>query len=165
MPPGLGDYQNAYIGNRSALRCALWLRHQVSGNGLHWRRRGTADHRRYLANSISRKCLHRRINSPRLRSPKSRGNDPTAGGAYFQIVSARDASQASTFVTPGTSTTTFAGHQAFTTTSPGSVDTVIKPGQDVYIRVLKAAPTAPTPGVYSAAEIIQFTGSRVQRPS
>jgi hypothetical protein len=88
-----------------------------------------------------------------------------AGGAYFQIVSAGDASRASTFVTPGNSTTTVVGNQAFTTTSPGSVDTVIKPGQDVYIRVLKAAPTAPTPGVYSAAEIIQFTGPRVQRPS
>ena len=88
-----------------------------------------------------------------------------AGGAYFQIVSAGDASRASTFVTPGSSTTTFAGNHAFTTTSPGSVDTVIKPGQDVYIRVLKIAPTGPTPGVYSAAEIIQFTGSRVQRAS
>jgi hypothetical protein len=93
------------------------------------------------------------------------GFTQAAGGAYFQIVSAGDASRASTFVTPGNSTTTVVGNQAFTTTSPGSVDTVIKPGQDVYIRILKAAPTAPTPGVYSAAEIIQFTGPRVQRPS
>jgi hypothetical protein len=88
-----------------------------------------------------------------------------AGGTYFQIVSAADASRASTFVTAGNSTTTIVGNQAFTTTSPGSVDTVIKPGQDVYVRVLKAAPGGPTPGVYSAAEIIQFTGPRVQRPS
>lgn len=57
-----------------------------------------------------------------------------AGGAYFQIVSAGDASRASTFVSPGTSTTTVVGNQAFTTTSPGSVDTVM-------------APTAATPGV------------------
>jgi hypothetical protein len=88
-----------------------------------------------------------------------------AGGTHFQIVSAADASRASTVVTPGTSTTSFVGNQAFTTTMPGSVDTVIKPGQDVYIRVLKLPP-GPTPqGVYSAAEIIQFVGSRVQRPS
>jgi hypothetical protein len=39
-----------------------------------------------------------------------------AGGAYFQIVSAGDASRASTFVTPGTSTTTVVGNQAFKTT-------------------------------------------------
>jgi hypothetical protein len=88
-----------------------------------------------------------------------------AGGTHFQIVSAADASRASTFVTPGTSTTTLVGNQAFTTTSPGSVDTVIKPGQDVYIRVLKLPPGAPASGVFSAAEIIQFTGPRVQRPS
>ncbi len=88
-----------------------------------------------------------------------------AGGTYFQIVSAADASRASTFVTPGTSTTSFVGNTAFTTTSPGSVDTVIKPGQDVYIRVLKLPPSAPTPGVYSAAEIVQFIGPRIQRPS
>jgi hypothetical protein len=89
-----------------------------------------------------------------------------AGGTHFQIVSAADASRASTFVTPGSSTTTFAGNQAFTTTSPGSVDTVIKPGQDVYVRVLKLPPnTPPAPGLYSAAEIIQFVGSRIQRPS
>jgi len=84
-----------------------------------------------------------------------------AGGTHFQIISAADASRASTLVTPGTSTTTVVGHQAYTTTSPGSVDTIIKPGQDVYIR----APGAPTQDVYSAAEIIQYTGSRVQRPS
>jgi hypothetical protein len=87
------------------------------------------------------------------------------GATYFQIVSAADASRASTFVTPGSSTTTLVGNTAFTTTSPGSVDTVIKPGQDVYVRVLKTAPNVPTPGVYSAAEIIQFIGPRVQRPS
>jgi len=87
-----------------------------------------------------------------------------AGGTHFQIISAGDASRASTFVTPGTSTTTFVGNQAVTNTAPGSVDTVIKPGQDVYIRVLKLPPGAPPQGVYSAAEIIQFTGARVKRP-
>jgi hypothetical protein len=88
-----------------------------------------------------------------------------AGGSHFQIISAADASRAETIVTPGSSTTNVVGHQAFTTTSPGSVDTVIKPGQDVYIRILKTAPGASTPGVYSASEIIQFTGARVKRPS
>jgi hypothetical protein len=88
-----------------------------------------------------------------------------AGGSHFQIISAADASRAETIVTPGSSTTNVVGHQAFTTTSPGSVDTVIKPGQDVYIRILKTAPAASTPGVYSASEIIQFTGARVKRPS
>ena len=89
----------------------------------------------------------------------------SAGGTHFQIVSAADASRASTIVTPGSSSTTFVGNQAFTSTLPSSVDTVIKPGQDVYIRVLKLPAGAPTQGAFSAAEIIQFTGPRVQRPS
>ena len=87
------------------------------------------------------------------------------GGSHFQIIDAADASRAATIVSPGASTTTFVGRQAFTTTSPGSVDTVIKPGQNVYIRILKAPPSVSTPGVYSAAEIIQFTGPRVKRAS
>jgi len=87
-----------------------------------------------------------------------------SGATHFQIISEADASRASTIVVPGSSTTTVVGHQAFTTTSPGSVDTVIKPGQDVYVRILRLPP-GPTPqGVYSATEIIQFVGSRVQRP-
>jgi hypothetical protein len=87
-----------------------------------------------------------------------------AGGTHFQIVNAADASKASTIVDPGTSTTTVIGRQAFTTTSPGSVDTVIKPGQDVYIRILKQPPPGSLPpGTYSAGEIIQFVGSRVKR--
>ena len=89
-----------------------------------------------------------------------------SGATHFQIISAADASRASTVVSPGTSTTTFVGRSAFTTTSPGSVDTVIKPGEDVYVRILKQLPPGPLPpGTYSAAEIIQFVGSRVQRPS
>jgi hypothetical protein len=88
-----------------------------------------------------------------------------AGGSHFQIVSAADASRSATIVTPGNSTTSFVGNQAFTTTTPGSVDTVIKPGQDVYIRVMKLPPGPAPQRVYSAGEIIQFVGSRVQRPS
>jgi hypothetical protein len=87
-----------------------------------------------------------------------------AGGSHFQIISAADASRSSTIVTPGTSSTTFVGNQALTTTTPGSVDTVIKPGQDVYIKVLKLPPGPAPQGVYSAAEIMQFVGSRVERP-
>jgi hypothetical protein len=89
-----------------------------------------------------------------------------SGATHFQIISAADASRASTIVSPGSSTTTVVGRQALTTTSPGSVDTVIKPGEDVYVRMLKQLPPGPLPqGTYSAAEIIQFVGSRVQRPS
>jgi hypothetical protein len=88
-----------------------------------------------------------------------------AGGSYFQVLSSGDASNASTLVTPGSSTTTVAGRGATTTTSPGSFNMVIRPGQEVYIRVLQAAPIVPTAYVFSAAEIIQAISPRAARPS
>jgi hypothetical protein len=81
------------------------------------------------------------------------------GGTHFQLISSSDASRTGVIVTPGQSTTTFSGNQAFTTTTPGSASEFIKPGQDTYIRVLKVY----QPGAISASEIIQFTGARVKR--
>src|SRR6267378_1291703 len=60
-----------------------------------------------------------------------------AGGTHFQLISSSDASRTGVIVTPGQSTTTFSGNQAFTTTTAGSASEYIKPGQDTYIRVLK----------------------------
>jgi hypothetical protein len=86
-----------------------------------------------------------------------------AGATHFVIISAADATTAATVVVPGTSTTTFSGNTAYTTRSAGYVDNIIKPGQDVHIRVLKLAPGQQMPGAYSADEIIQFIGPRVKR--
>lgn len=86
-----------------------------------------------------------------------------AGGTHFAIISAADATRTDQIVVPGTSTTTFSGNTAYTTRSPGYVDNIVKPGQDVHIRVLKLAPGQQMPGAYSADEIIQFIGPRVQR--
>jgi hypothetical protein len=63
-----------------------------------------------------------------------------AGGTHFQIISASDASRASTIVSGGSTTTTVVGNQAFTSGSTAVAQTVIKPGEDVYIRVLKLTP-------------------------
>lgn len=60
-------------------------------------------------------------------------------------------------------TTTLVDNQAYTTTPPGYVNTVIKPGQDVYVRVLKLAPGQQVPGTYSADQIIRFVGPRERR--
>jgi hypothetical protein len=87
------------------------------------------------------------------------------GGTHFLVINAADASTASTIVTPGTSTTTFSGGTAYTTRTPGSVNNIVKPGQDVYIRVLKLAPGQQVQGAYAADEIIRFIGPRVQRDS
>jgi hypothetical protein len=86
-----------------------------------------------------------------------------AGGTHFQVISASDASRASTIVSGGGTTTTVVGNQAFTSGSTAVAQTVVKPGEDVYIRVLKLAPGQQAQGTFSAAEIIQFTGPRVKR--
>lgn len=72
-----------------------------------------------------------------------------AGATHFILVSAADAARVSYDVT------------APTKYGPGSVDSVIKPGQDAYIRILK--PGQQIQGAFSADEIFQFTGPRVQR--
>ena len=94
---------------------------------------------------------------------KSAETTQSAGATHFVIINAENANRTETIVSPGTSTTSFVGNRAYTTTTPGSVDNVIKPGQDVYIRVLKLAPGQQVQGAYSAEEIIRFVGPRVRR--
>jgi hypothetical protein len=87
-----------------------------------------------------------------------------AGATHFALVGANDASRATTITTPGTMNTSVVGNTAFTTYSPGSTDTYIKPGQDAYIRVMRLPPgQAAPPGTFAADEIIQFVGSRIAR--
>jgi hypothetical protein len=89
-----------------------------------------------------------------------------AGATHFGIIGGADASSAQTINTPGTMQTTVVGRTAFSTYSPGSSTTLIKPRQDVYVRLVRMrAGEAPPSGAISAQEIITFVGSRVQRPS
>jgi hypothetical protein len=79
------------------------------------------------------------------------------GGTHFVIVSAAGA-------TPEQMQTSAVGNVTFTADDPGTVRSLIKPGQDTYIRVLKVPPGhAPPPGGLSADEIIFFVGGRVKR--
>jgi hypothetical protein len=89
-----------------------------------------------------------------------------AGGTHFVIISAGDASSTGQVTTPGQAQTSFAGNTAYTTYTPGMVHQYIRPGQDVYIRVLSVPVGQPPPqGAFSADEVIRFVGSRVQRPA
>jgi hypothetical protein len=86
------------------------------------------------------------------------------GGTHFLLISAADASSTGQYVMAGTSQTTFAGNTAFTTSTPGTVTTFVKPGQDAYIRIINVKPgQAPPAGAVSADEIIQYIGLRVKR--
>jgi hypothetical protein len=72
----------------------------------------------------------------------------SVGASHFIILSSENAAKVDYDVT------------APTRYGPGSVDTIIKPGQDAYVKVLHGANV---PGAFSADEIIRFVGSRVKR--
>jgi hypothetical protein len=89
-----------------------------------------------------------------------------AGGSHFVVISAADASRAGAFTTPSTIQTTVSGGTAYSTYTPGSTTTFIKPGQDTYIRIVRLnAGERPPPGAYPVDEIVQFIGSRAKRPA
>lgn len=67
------------------------------------------------------------------------------GFTHFAIVSAADASRTGTIETPGTMQTSVYGNMAFTTYSPGSVNSFVKPGEDVFVRFCKGNSRASSP--------------------
>ncbi|MGA8293790.1 MAG: hypothetical protein WB820_15065 [Rhodoplanes sp.] len=90
----------------------------------------------------------------------------SAGARYFVLTASENATRESLITTPGTATTSIVGSTAVTTVMPATSEIVIKPGQDVYIRVLRVAPgQAAPPGALDADELINFIGSRVRRES
>ena len=78
------------------------------------------------------------------------------GFTHFAIVSAADASRTGTIETPGTMQTSVYGNMAFTTYSPGSVNSFVKPGEDVFVRFCKGD----CPGKFPAAQIVNNLGPR-----
>ena len=85
------------------------------------------------------------------------------GGTHFLIIEKTDASRTSQYVTGGNAYTTYSGNTATTNYNPPVVQSYFKPGEDAYIRVIKVnAGENPPAGANSAAEIIQFVGSRVK---
>jgi hypothetical protein len=88
----------------------------------------------------------------------------SAGGTHFQVINASDATEQQIVTTPGTANTSVYGSTAFTTYTPVSTSVINKPGEDVYIRVLRLTRgQQPPAGVFAADEIVQFVGNRVKR--
>jgi hypothetical protein len=86
------------------------------------------------------------------------------GGTHFQVISAADATRQQVVSTPGTVNTSVYGNAALTTYTPPSTSIMNKPGQDVYIRVLRLPPgNQPPAGAFAADDIVQFIGGRVKR--
>jgi hypothetical protein len=89
---------------------------------------------------------------------KSAETAAAGGFTHFSIISSSDASKVGTITTPGSITTNVYGNAAYSTYNPGSVDTFIKPGQDVFVRFCKES-VEKCPG-FPAQEIIRNLGPR-----
>jgi hypothetical protein len=72
------------------------------------------------------------------------------------VVNAADATRVGTYQTPATAQTHVIGSTAYTTFSPGTRIPIVKPGEDVYIKIFSLPRGQPAPpGSYAAEEIIR----------
>jgi len=87
-----------------------------------------------------------------------------AGGTHFLIISETDVSRRNTYTSGGSTRTRVVGGEVITTRrQPTTETTIVQPAEDAYIRVLKLAPGETVQGAVSAADVIQYIGSRVKR--
>lgn len=85
------------------------------------------------------------------------------GGTHFIIAGSQDQASVGVISSPGTATVNRIGNTAFVSTTPGYSETVIKPGQDAYVRVIKLGPgQQPPSGAFNASEIDRIVGARLR---
>ena len=86
-----------------------------------------------------------------------------AGGTHFLIVGGENQTSVSTGQTAGYASTSVVGHTAFTTYTPGATYNIVKPGQDVMIKVLHLQVGEKPPDVaFPANDIIRTIGPRLK---
>jgi len=87
-----------------------------------------------------------------------------AGKSHFVILSGVDATRQNQVQTAGTFNTSFIANSAYTTYNPGSVYNVVKPGEDLMIRVFTPAPgQALSSNMFPAQEVFNNINPRVKR--
>jgi hypothetical protein len=85
------------------------------------------------------------------------------GGSHFLILSTDNQTSRSIEQTPGSAQTSIIGHTAFTTYNPGVTYDIIKPGQDVMIKILRLKSNEiPPMGAFPANNIVQTIGPRLK---
>lgn len=87
-----------------------------------------------------------------------------AGKSHFLILSGNDATRRSVGQTAGTFNTNFYGNSAFTTYNPGYTYNIVKPGEDLVIRVFSPdrGQSVP-PNAFNAQEVYDSINPRVKR--
>jgi hypothetical protein len=86
-----------------------------------------------------------------------------AGGSHFLIIGAENQTSRSVGQTPGYANTSVVGGTAFMTYTPGATYDIIKPGQDVMVKVLRIrAGETPPQGAFPAVDIVHTIGPRLK---
>jgi hypothetical protein len=87
-----------------------------------------------------------------------------AGGSHFVVVNQNNQTNVAVGQTPGMVQTNVYGRTAFSTYTPGVTYNIVKPGEDVMIRVLRLKPgEAPPPGAFPAQDIANTLGPRLKQ--
>jgi len=87
------------------------------------------------------------------------------GHTHFTIVSSADATRTSIGQTAGYMQTNVYGNYAYSTYNPGSTYTVVKPGEDLIIRIFTLRPGQSMAGAFAAQEVYDSINPRVERSS
>jgi len=88
-----------------------------------------------------------------------------AGKTHFVILSGTDTTRVSTQRTSGTVYTSVYGNTAYSTYTPGTTYDIVKPGEDLMIRVLNVGARQQAPAnAFNAQEVFNAINPRVQRP-
>jgi hypothetical protein len=85
-----------------------------------------------------------------------------AGATHFVLAGSSNTSTVGVVQTPGSFNMATYGNVTYGSYSPGFSDTFVKPGQDAYIRIIKASRGQQVPGAFDAAEIMQVIGPRLK---
>jgi hypothetical protein len=78
-----------------------------------------------------------------------------AGATHFKLISVNDANRLVDFTALGSVATSVVGRRADSTAPSATTATMIKPGQDAYVRVLRLAPGEQPPNGVFAVDAIR----------
>ena len=83
------------------------------------------------------------------------------GRTHFIITDSRDATERNSYRGPARAETTWRGDTRVTTMTPGFVNTVVRPGEDAYVRLLSKSAGPLPPDALDAAEVTRVIGPRL----
>ncbi|MUZ74215.1 hypothetical protein GOZ90_16120 [Agrobacterium vitis] len=88
----------------------------------------------------------------------------STGNTHFLLVSGNDATSNTIGQTPGHMQTNIYGNTAYSTYTPGVTYNIVKPGQDLIIKLFNSAKGPVPQGAFAAQDVYNNISPRVERP-